>query len=178
MKTLSLLRHAKSSWDDPVQRDYDRPLNARGKRAARTVGEWMARAGLSFDAVIASPATRVQETLAYVGEGRGEPFDPVWDKRIYMASATSLFEIVHETDAGIGHLLLVGHNPGLEELLLLATEGEQSPLRAEAEEKYPTATFATLTFDVDEWPAAEEGTARLTCFTRPRDLDPELGPES
>ena len=178
MKTLSLLRHAKSSWDDPVQRDYDRPLNARGKRAARTIGQWMARQRLAFDAVIASSATRVQEPLAFVGEGRGEPFDPIWDKRIYMASAASLFDIVRETGDDIGHLLLVGHNPGLEELLLLATEGEQSPLRAEAEEKYPTATFATLVFDVDGWDAIEESKARLACFTRPRDLDPELGPEA
>lgn len=178
MKTLSLLRHAKSSWDDTVQRDFDRSLNAKGKRAAQTVGAWMAREGLHFDAVIASPALRVQETLAHVSQGRGTALGPQLERRIYLASAASLFDLVHETGADISHLLLVGHNPGLEDLLLLATEGDDSPLRMRASEKYPTASFATLSFDVDSWDAVDEGNGSLVRFVRPRDLDPELGPDA
>ena len=178
MKTLSLLRHAKSSWDDPVERDFDRPLNGRGHRAARTMGEWLKENGYHFDAVIASPALRIRQTIEGVETGLGEKLKPAFDKRIYMASAASLFELIQETPDEVGHLLLIGHNPGLEDLLLLATEGDASPLRAEAELKYPTATFATIALPTSSWAKAEERIAgRLQAFVRPRDLDSTLGPD-
>jgi phosphohistidine phosphatase len=178
MKTLSLLRHAKSSWDDPVERDFDRPLNGRGHRAARRMGEWLKDNGSHFDAVIASPALRIRQTIEGVETGLDAKLKPAFDKRIYMASAASLFELIQETPDEVGHLLLIGHNPGLEDLLLLATEGDPSALRAEAELKYPTATFATIDLPVDSWASAEERIAgRLKAFTRPRDLDASLGPD-
>lgn len=177
MMMLSLLRHAKSSWDDPVERDFDRPLNGRGHRAARIVGEWLHESGLSFDHVVASPALRIRQTIEGVEAGLGGRLRPTFDKRIYMASAASLLEVIRETPDDCGHLLLIGHNPGLEDLLLLMSDGDGSPLRAEAEAKYPTATFATLDLAIDGWAGAEEGGARLLRFVRPRDLDPSLGPE-
>jgi phosphohistidine phosphatase len=177
MKSLHLLRHAKSSWDDPVERDFDRPLNGRGHRAARRMGEWLKESGLAFDLVLASPALRIRQTIEGVEAGLGARLQAQFDKRIYMASAASLFDLVRETPDSVQALLLVGHNPGLEDLLLLATEGETSALRAEAERKYPTATFSTLTLPVASWTAVAEGGANLTRFVRPRDLDPSLGPE-
>ena len=178
MKKLSLLRHAKSSWDDPVERDFDRPLNGRGHRAARRMGEWLKDNALVFDHVIASPALRIKQTLEGVEAGLDARLKPVFDKRIYMASAASLFELVQETPDDVGHLLLIGHNPGLEDLLLLATEGDMSTLRGEAETKYPTATFATIELPIVGWAGAEERIAgRLTAFVRPRDLDASLGPD-
>jgi phosphohistidine phosphatase len=177
MKTLSLLRHAKSSWDDPVERDFDRPLNGRGHRAARRMGEWLKESGLRFDRVLASPALRIKQTIEGVEAGLEERLRPGFDKRIYMASAASLFDLIRDTPDDSAHLLLIGHNPGLEDLLLLATEGDPSSLRAEAEAKYPTATFASIELPVAKWAAIEEGGARLVQFVRPRDLDPTLGPE-
>ena len=178
MKTLSLLRHAKSSWDDPVERDFDRPLNGRGHRAARRMGEWLKDNPQLFDAVIASPALRIKQTIEGVEAGLGAKLKPVFDKRIYMASAASLFELIQETPDEVGHLLLIGHNPGLEDLLLLATEGDKSTLRGEAELKYPTATFATIELPASSWAKAEERIAgRLQAFIRPRDLDASLGPD-
>lgn len=177
MKSLHLLRHAKSSWDDPVERDFDRPLNGRGHRAARRMGEWLKESGLAFDAVKASPALRIRQTLEGVEAGLGERLKAEFDKRIYMASAAALFDLVRETPDSVETLLVVGHNPGLEDLLLLATEGESSPLRREAEAKYPTATFATLSLPVSSWADVTEGGASLVRFVRPRDLDPSLGPE-
>lgn len=177
MKHLSLLRHAKSSWDDPVERDFDRPLNGRGHRAARRMGEWIGAEGLMFDGVIASPALRVRQTIEGVEAGLGRRLRPAFDKRIYMASAAALFDLVRETADGIEQLLLIGHNPGLEDLLLLAAPADGSPLRTEAEAKYPTATFATLIFDSPAWGDIGEGGARLLRFVRPRDLDPTLGPD-
>lgn len=178
MKRLNLLRHAKSSWDDPVERDFDRPLNGRGHRAARRMGEWLKEQGLAFDAVIASPALRIRQTIEGVEAGLGCKLAPAFDKRIYMASAASLFDLVRETPDSVETLLLIGHNPGLEDLLLLATEEDVSALRAEAEIKYPTATFATIELDVESWAAAEEHMpGRLLSFVRPRDLDSTLGPD-
>src|SRR5687768_12534799 len=118
MKTLTLLRHAKSTWDDPIARDFDRPLNKRGRRAARTIGREMRAQRLAFDQVIASPALRVIETLVDVVDGYGGPLDPDYDKRVYLASAQTLLDVVHEAEADAQRLLIVGHNPGLENLAL------------------------------------------------------------
>jgi phosphohistidine phosphatase len=177
MPIVSLLRHAKSNWDDPVERDFDRPLNGRGHRAARRMGDWLKESGLRFDRVLASPALRVRQTVEGVEAGLGERLRPGFDKRIYMASAAALFDIMRETPAGTAHLLLIGHNPGLEDLLLLAAAADGSPLRVEAERKYPTATFASLDFGDRDWAGFGEGGAALVRFVRPRDLDPTLGPD-
>ena len=176
MKTLTLLRHAKSSWDDSVQRDFDRPLNQRGRKAARTIGREMQANGLRYDKVLASPAVRVVETLAEVGGGYGRAFEPDYDKRVYLASAEALLEFVQATEDSVSTLLIVGHNPGLENLVLLLAE--DGPLRAEVLVKYPTASLAEIALPVERWSEAREGLGTLTRFIRPRDLDPELGPES
>lgn len=175
MKTLTLLRHAKSGWDDPVARDFDRPLNPKGQRAAAMVGRHMKALGLAFDHVVASPAARVVETLDHLVQGYGSELAPAWDKRIYLASPATLIDVVHDLPAGAGHVLLVGHNPGLEELVLqLAQSGA---LRDQVAIKFPTATLAEMTFEVKGWREVRAGNATLTRFVRPRDLDPSLGPD-
>lgn len=175
MKTLTLLRHAKSGWDDPVARDFDRPLNPKGQRAAAMVGRHMKALGLTFDHVVASPAARVVETLDHVEQGYGGDLAPAWDKRIYLASTATLIDVVHDLPAGAEHVLLIGHNPGLEELVLLLVP--DGALRDEVAIKFPTATLAEMTFDVEGWREVEAGNATLTRFVRPRDLDPSLGPD-
>ncbi len=178
MKTLTLLRHAKSSWDDPVARDFDRPLNGKGQRAAVTVGRHLRSEGLAFDHVAASPATRVVETIEQVETGYGSQLAPVWDKRIYLASASSLLDVIHELPAGADSVLLVGHNPGLEDLvLMLIPDRVDDALRDSIEEKFPTAAVAVMTFDVADWCAIRANGGTLARFTRPRDLDPALGPD-
>lgn len=181
MKTLTLLRHAKSGWDDPVARDFDRPLNAKGKRAAEMVGRHLRGLGLDFDRVVASPAVRVAETLDAFFTGYGRRLDVAWDRRIYLASAATLLEVVNDAPAEVERLLLVGHNPGLEELVLglVPESGPESgdAARDDVEEKYPTASVAELAIDVSAWTDVGEWSARLTRFVRPRDLDPALGPD-
>ncbi|KQT34841.1 phosphohistidine phosphatase [Sphingomonas sp. Leaf412] len=177
MKTLTLLRHAKSGWDDPVARDFDRPLNAKGRRAAAAMGRQMRVLGLSFDHVVASPAVRVTETIGEIESGYGRTLAPAWDKRAYLASSAMLLDMVRETDDAHGVLLLVGHNPGLEELVLDLVPDAGGDLRDSVEEKYPTATLAELTFAVTRWADVRAGQAALTRFVRPRDLDPTLGPD-
>ncbi|WP_343526297.1 histidine phosphatase family protein [Sphingomonas sp.] len=176
MKTLTLLRHAKSSWDDPVSRDFDRPLNAKGRRAAAMMGRHLKSLDLHFDHVLASPAVRVIETLDEVWSGYGRKLEPVWDKALYLASAASLLDQVHALPDDRDHVLMVGHNPGLEDLVLdMALDGE---LRDRAEDKYPTATVAQMTLPIERWSEARSQSATLVAFVRPRDLDPSLGPDT
>ena len=177
MKTLTLLRHAKSGWDDTVQRDVDRPLNAKGRRAAQAVGRFLKREAVAFDHVLASPAVRVQQTLEEVAAAYG-PLAPVSERRIYLASAATLLDLIRDLDDAHDRVLLVGHNPGLEDLvLLLVPDAEKGP-RDAVEEKYPTASVAELGFAIDHWGEARDGGATLIRFTRPRDLDPSLGPDA
>ncbi|MCU6454888.1 histidine phosphatase family protein [Sphingomonas sp. A2-49] len=179
MKTLTLLRHAKSGWDDPVTRDFDRPLNGKGKRAAQTVGRHLRDLGLEFDHVVASPAIRVGETLDAVGAGYGRALTPVWERRIYLASAATLLDVVHDLPGDAARVLMVGHNPGLEDLVLMLVPaaGGGEGLRGLVEQKYPTATLAEMTLDIAGWDEAGAGGATLTRYVRPRDLDASLGPD-
>ena len=175
MKTLTLLRHAKSSWDDRIARDFDRPLNSRGRRAAQTVGREMRALGLRFDEVLASPAVRVIETLGEVEHGYGAALGARFDQRIYLASTETLLETVQGASDEPTSLLLVGHNPGLESIALLLSAA--SPLRDEIAVKYPTATLAEINLPVARWADVRKGVGTITRFIRPRDLDPELGPD-
>ena len=177
MKRLTLLRHAKSSWDDAVARDFDRPLNAKGHRAGRTVGQEMRRLGLRFDAVIASPAARVMETLEEVAAGFGAPLSPAFDQTVYLASREALLDLVRAVDDRVASLLLVGHSPGLERLALHLAGVKDKALRKSVEEKYPTGALIELSLPVDRWQDVEDGEGTMTRFVRPRDLDPTLGPE-
>jgi phosphohistidine phosphatase len=178
VKTLALFRHAKSDWSDAHARDFDRPLNARGTRGAAAMGRHVHDQGWRFDRVIASPAVRVAETIEIASEPWGRTFPVEWDRRIYLASSEMLIDLLKELPGDPAALLMVGHNPGLEDLIFdLVPDDGTSPLRAIVEAKFPTATFAVLECAIDHWADIVPGCARLTTLTRPRDLDPALGPE-
>lgn len=178
MKTLTLLRHAKSGDDGLIGRDFDRRLNAKGRRAAAAIGGFLEREGARFDAVIASPAVRVAETLEAVAEGYGAPLGPKFDRRVYLASADELLDLIRGASAAADRLLLAGHNPGLEQLtLLLVPESSDDPARCNVQLKYPTAGLAQIELPAKRWDEVTAGTGRLVRFVRPRDLDPALGPE-
>lgn len=178
IKKLTILRHAKSGWDDPVARDFDRPLNKRGEKAARLMGRWMKNENLTFDHVIASPAVRVIETLDHVAAGYGQRIEAIWERRVYLASSATLMDVLRELPDTIASVLMVGHNPGLEDLVLdLVPADIGGELRASVYEKFPTAAIAEMELDIASWAAMERGAGALSRFIRPRDLDPELGPE-
>lgn len=177
LKILTLLRHAKSGWDDPVTRDFDRPLNAKGARAASAIGEHARTLGLAFDYVTASPAARVIGTVEHFARGYGRQIEPDWDRRLYLASTAMLLDLIHALPEEAQSVLMIGHNPGLEELVLLLTADiPDMPLRGEVAMKYPTASIAELHVSGD-WATLLPGEARLSRFIRPRDLDPALGPD-
>lgn len=174
MKRLGLLRHAKSDWDDASLRDFDRGLNDRGRRGAAAIGRHIAGLGNSWDVVIASPAQRVRLTLV----ASGLPFHPQYDERVYLADAATLIDVLRSIEGDPAAVLLVGHNPGLHELLFQLVDPEkEDALFSRAAEKFPTSAFAELELEIDEWRDLRAGCGRLAHFARPRDLDPELGPE-
>lgn len=175
MKTLGLLRHAKSDWDDLSLRDYDRGLNDRGRRGAALMGEHIAHQGVGWDTIIASPANRVRCTL----ESSGLAAPILWEKRAYLADSEALIGLLNKLEGDPRSVLLAGHNPGLQDLILtLASKAGNEHLWDEVAIKYPTASFAVLELDIDEWADCAPGCGRIVHFARPRDLDPELGPET
>ncbi|MGZ8998877.1 MAG: SixA phosphatase family protein, partial [Allosphingosinicella sp.] len=167
----------KSGWNDPVERDFDRPLNRRGRKAAVTIGREMKAERLSFDRIVASPAVRVVETLADVAHGYGPQMRVEYDERLYLASLDTLLDVIRETEGELEKLLIVGHNRGLELLVLHLTTDDEAGLRREVAIKYPTATFAQIHLPVESWIEVKQGIGSLEKFVRPRDLDPELGPD-
>lgn len=177
MKTLTILRHAKSGWDDALLRDFDRPLNAKGQRAARLMGHHLASLGLRFDLVVASSAVRVRETIDDFARGYGDLVEPEWDKTLYLSSSDTLIDHLHALPDSANRVLLVGHNPGLEELVLLLARDDGSHARDAVEVKFPTASVAEIDFAVDRWADAKAGGGVLVRFIRPRDLDATLGPD-
>ena len=178
MKTLGLFRHAKSGWADPRARDFDRPLSERGTRGATLMGQHIRDFGVRFDRVLASPAVRVAETIELASKAFGRSFPVEWDRRIYLASSATLIDLLRGVEGDPAAVLMVGHNPGLEDVIFdLVPDDGTSPLRDEVETKFPTATFAVLQLDIANWGDLAEGSAKLTHMTRPRDLDPSLGPE-
>jgi len=178
LKTLGLFRHAKSDWQDPRARDFDRPLNARGRKGAALIGRHIRDNGETWDRIIASPAIRCAETIEIACQAGNRPAAINWDRRIYLASSATLADLLRELEGNPTAVLMVGHNPGLEDLIfdLVADDGA-SPLRDVVEIKFPTAAFAVLKLEIDRWAELRERCGALVHLMRPRDLDPELGPE-
>ena len=160
MKRLLVLRHAKAEEDSASGKDFDRPLAARGWEDAGEVGRAMRERGLHPDAIIASPALRVVETLAALAEGYG-PLDPDYDRRIYNASAGTLLDVIREADDDAQTLLLVGHNPGLYLLVLNLTDGDGGGLRNRVENSFPTATLAAVDLAISNWTEVERASGEL-----------------
>lgn len=169
MKTLMVLRHAKASQEDRFAVDFDRPLTPRGRKQALALGRMMRASDLAFDAIVASPAVRVVETIAGVMEGIGARFDPVYDRRLYSASPKALIEVIQGTDDKVGRLLIVGHNPGLHQLLLSLAQDDREGLRGDIASGYPTATLAELCFAVDRWRDVGPRSGSIVSLIRPED---------
>lgn len=164
-RRLIVMRHAKSAWPDVD--DLDRPLAVRGSRDAPAAGQWLREAGCLPDRVICSPSRRTRETWELVsGELGTEP--PVsYDERVYGASVPALLGVLREVAAPVRTLLLLGHNPGLQELTLaLAGEGPDAAL-GQVREKFPTSAIAVLALP-GPWSALVPGSALLTELAIPR----------
>ena len=169
MRTLYVLRHAKSDWGDESLQDFDRPLNGRGRKAAKAMGCDMQERGLAPDLVLLSPSARTTETLARVEEGFGASFEKVEEPNIYLAESGTLVDLIRSAPAKSERLMVVGHNPGMQELVRALANGPRD-LREEAAAKFPTGAMAEISFDVGYWSDVTPGSGFIRSFLKPREL--------
>ncbi|MGH9138204.1 MAG: SixA phosphatase family protein [Acidimicrobiales bacterium] len=171
MKRLWLLRHAKSSWDDPSLADDERPLTSRGLRATDLLCQHVRAAGIEPALVLCSPAER---TLATWERVAGELLDRVpidIDPALYGATAHDLVDRLRQLADDVPSVLVVGHNPALEQLVLLLVGHGDRPLRDLLATKFPTGALATLDAPVERWAELAWASCALVDFVRPRDLE-------
>lgn len=164
MKNLLLLRHAKSSWKDQDLPDFERPLNDRGRKAATLIGRYLVKEDISLDLVISSPAVRARQTIELVLRSAKRSVELRFDQLIYEASPARLLEIISQIEDERKSVMLVGHNPGMEELLALLVGGEQH---------MPTASLATVLLHSKKWDKVPGGKGELNSFVKAKDLKPE-----
>lgn len=160
MKTLYVLRHAKSSWSDASLSDFQRPLNERGLRTAPFMGRLMKERGFVPDVIVSSPAMRAKQTAELVCEAAGFVVEISFDERIYEASVGTLVSLVTGIDNVFGSALLVGHNPGVEGLVYYLT-GQIAPM--------PTAALAVIELTTENWDETRCGSGTLRRVIRPKE---------
>jgi phosphohistidine phosphatase len=169
-KTLHLLRHAKSSWDDPRAFDHERPLAPRGERAATRMAEHLVRAEVSPVLVLCSSARRTRQTL--------ETIKPAFDARtmvriddsLYGADADELLDRLRRISADVGSVMMIGHNPGLHDLALeLSGDGDAAALR-QLDTQFPTGALATIDLGIADWRDAGPGVGFLRAMVIPKQL--------
>jgi len=161
MRTLYLLRHAKSSWNDASLPDFDRPLKDRGQKAAALIGKHLGAEKPGDLLVICSPAVRARETAKIVLKSSGLRVKQRSDERIYEASLRDLLQVVSEISDDKQVAMMVGHNPGFEELLAFLTgEGR----------RMPTCALARIKLKTESWEEVGAGKGKLERFVTPKEL--------
>ncbi|HEX6662622.1 MAG TPA: histidine phosphatase family protein [Gaiellaceae bacterium] len=168
MRTLYLLRHAKSSWDHPALSDHERPLTPRGRRAARRIADHLVQLGIEPELVLCSTAVRTRSTLELVRPALGGNSTVTLDDALYAASSGELLDRIRRVRDEVASVMLIAHNPGLQRLaLVLASSGEELP---RLEDKFPTAALATLAVPETTWSRLDPGGAFLTAYVVPKEL--------
>jgi phosphohistidine phosphatase len=172
LKTLLLLRHAKSSWDEPFLSDHERPLARRGQKAAPLMGMFIAEAGLVPDLVLCSSARRAQETWNLASDHIGGPYQVEILDDLYHASVGSLIAMLREVPDALNRVLMVGHNPTFEDLAMTLVGSGSGETERELGRKFPTGALAVIDFPDGGWPEIERGAGYLRDFVKPRSLQP------
>lgn len=160
MKTLILLRHAKSSWDFPHLIDYDRPLNSRGTRDAPKMARWLSSQALNADMIISSGADRAKKTATAFQAVLNIPVKI--DDQLYHAGKSKILHVIKQTENNVNCLILVGHNPGLNDLADYILSGFPDNI--------PTTGIVSLQMDIKKWSEASPKTSSLQFFQYPRNL--------
>ena len=170
MLTLSLLRHAKSSWDNAKLRDVERPLNDRGRDAAPRIGAFMAANRIVPELVLCSSSVRTRQTLDLVLPNLSPTPAVSYEEAIYLAPPTVLLKRLKKVENSVGHVMIVAHDPGLHRLALeLCGSGDPEMLQALAR-KFPTAALAVIRFETSAWSKLKAGSGRLALFITPKSL--------
>jgi phosphohistidine phosphatase len=170
VKRLYVLRHAKSSWDEPGLDDQDRPLAPRGRGAAGKVAAHMTQAGIRPSLVLCSSALRTRQTLGLLCDALESRVEVRIEPAFYGAGEDELLEALRGVPGRVPSVLLIGHNPGVQKLALSLTGRGDEALVARLEEKMPTAALASLEFTGDRWTEVGPRDGQLVAFVVPRDL--------
>ena len=161
MKTLTLVRHAKSSWKDTSLADRDRPLNKRGKRDAPEMGRRIAAAGIRPSLIVSSPAVRAWTTAKIIADEIGYPREFLQrDSALYLASVNGILDVIVSQDAGFNNLMLVGHNPGFTDFANYLVPGLTNNM--------PTAGVVSVELDTDDWSLYDKPDAKLLLHDFPK----------
>jgi phosphohistidine phosphatase len=164
MKTLSLVRHAKSSWKDKTLSDHDRPLNKRGKRDAPRMGRRLAKASICPDLIVTSTAVRARRTAEKIAAEIGYPISHIMmDEELYLSGVSGVLDLIHNLGDANNHVMLFGHNPDMTDLVNLLT--------GSSIENVPTCGIAHIRFDTDAWSRVGTVVAELIGFDYPKRVD-------
>jgi phosphohistidine phosphatase len=170
MRTLYLLRHAKSASDEASLEDHDRPLAPRGRRAARAMAGHFRELEADPELILCSSSVRTRETLDLLMPGFAATPLLAIERGLYLAGAESMLARLRRVEDRVGRVLLLGHNPGLHELALLLAQGGPAKLRGQLARKFPTAALATYRVEAG-WSELAPETARLAAYVTPAELD-------
>lgn len=170
MLTLSLFRHAKSSWQESGDDDFDRPLAPRGEDAAPAMGAYMRSISLSPRLVLCSPALRAVQTARLTLAELPEPPEVYLDERLYNANSDTLLAIIRDVGSDVSSLMIIGHNPGLHVLAVDCVGESRADLIAALARKFPTAALAVVAFDENSWRDINPRHATLKVFMSPKRL--------
>ncbi|NBB70319.1 MAG: histidine phosphatase family protein [Alphaproteobacteria bacterium] len=171
-RRLVLLRHAKSSWQSNAARDVDRPLAPRGEDAAPDIGRFLAERDLWPEWVLCSPAKRTRQTWKRLQPTVEIPPAVVYDPALYLASARTILARVKETPARITTVMVIGHNPGLQELAAELAQHADPAVGGAVAAKFPTAAVLALAFDTADWAEIEGAGGRLLAWRTPKGREP------
>lgn len=163
---LILTRHAKSDWDNPLDTDHQRPLNARGRRSAPLIGRWLAANNYLPREALVSDAARTRETFALLSAELPQPVPVEFDSTLYLASATVMLRRLQRANAPI--VLMLGHNPGIAELAAMLL---RMPVADTDFQRYPTGATLVADFDIAQWSELRGHTGEMVNFTTPRRLE-------
>lgn len=170
MLTLSLLRHAKSSWDDASLQDFERPLAKRGESAAPRIGAYMAEHGVAPQLILCSPAVRARQTLDFVLPHLAGGPTVVYEDNFYLAAPSVLLARLRRVEARLQHVMIVGHDPGMQALAVDLSGGGDAELLQSLARKFPTAGLAVIRFKARAWSKVAAGAGRLEVFVTPKML--------
>jgi phosphohistidine phosphatase len=171
MLQLMLLRHAKSSWDDKKLDDRERPLSRRGRAAAQAMGRVMQDRGLLPDSVLTSPARRTRETWELATtELKKQPKQAIEDALYDFGNGNRIAEVIRQKGGKARSLLIIGHNPALENIARRMIGAGDAKLAQRLEKKYPTGGLAVFEVNAETWATFDETQVRLTQYIRPKDI--------
>jgi len=161
VKTLTIVRHAKSSWNEPGLSDRERPLNKRGQRDAPRMGKRIADAGIRPSLIVSSPAKRAWTTAQLIAEELSYPVEFLQrENSLYLASLNDILDVIVDQDDGFNSLMVVGHNPGLTNMVNFLSPGITGNL--------PTAGVVSVTIDQDHWKIYEQPNTELILHDCPK----------